>query len=147
MSLQLSLTEQEEKVRPYAELGWPTRKIADEVDMSQTTVTRVIKRINTGPQPILSREYPTQPQPLCTAAVNRPESPVRPPMLALVPLTVLVLVLGVLAAAIATAPRHPVQNPTQRITLCVQRYGHYITGLAATRTTCARGWAPLNLAP
>lgn len=46
--------EQEARVRPLAAAGLSTYQIADLLgDMSQTTVVRVLKRINTGPHPLV----------------------------------------------------------------------------------------------
>lgn len=44
----------ETQVRQLADVGLSTRRIAEVIgDVSQSTVVRVLQRINTGPQPLL----------------------------------------------------------------------------------------------
>lgn len=60
-------SELENEVRKLASIGWSTRRIAATIgDVSQSTVVRVLQKINSGPQPVL-RDRPA-PGRMVTAA-------------------------------------------------------------------------------
>jgi Homeodomain-like domain len=47
----------EDQVRQLAGVGLSTRRIADAIgDVSQSTVVRILQRINSGPQPVILPE-------------------------------------------------------------------------------------------
>lgn len=52
--MSLADSDLEEQVRRLASVGMSTRKIASAIgDVSQSTVVRVLAKINSGPQPVL----------------------------------------------------------------------------------------------
>jgi IS30 family transposase len=82
----------EEQVRTLAAAKLSTRAIAKAIDVSQSTVARTLRRINTGPQPVLAEEENSRSQ----------RRPVTMEMVRLGVLIVAVLALVVLTAAVAT---------------------------------------------
>lgn len=51
--MNLTESDREQQVRLLAGAGLSTRHIARVVDVSQSTVVRMLQRINSGPQPVL----------------------------------------------------------------------------------------------
>lgn len=138
--MQLSLEAQEEAVRPYAAAGLSTRKIADETGMSQSTVSRVLRRINTGPQPIIQAD-------------QRPRGPrSRSQIAAVAVLAIALLILAAAAASVAWArfmrgPAPVVRVPPAVVCIRSSAAGN-VTGIAlASRGKCAASWKTLTLTP
>jgi Homeodomain-like domain-containing protein len=149
LTVQADPSEQEEKVRPLAQAGLSTREIAAVVDMSQSTVSRVIQRINTGPHPIV------KPRSRLREKLPFPQLPRRFRIRGAALLAVALLLLAFGLASLTYLRGRPIHtyirivDPPAPISVCVGiTLQGYMTDLAnATNGKCPAGWKLLVLYP
>lgn len=149
--MQLSPDEREEKIRPLATAGISTRDIERMTGIPQSTVVRDLKRINTGPLPVIRPDTGKAPKSLQRWAWPIGISATALLVLAVV-LGAMTLMRAVQAPQAAYTPVFPAKvaaQPAADTYLCIGiTMEGYVSDIApATQHKCPEDWKLLVLHP